>query len=219
MKRFPGDPSLKLEQYRAARKRYKKGQEVNASDMAAIAGMTWANMRKKIIADKSFPVLKHGSEGKAYSFDPAMVLDYFIEKTQSAIAARKAREGIVRLGVEGRQEIQGEGGSLGESDDLVLRSTAIKKYADAAMAMERLKAQQGQYILAVDVAAILFDMMATLQAEILSVSARLDPAGRMDNDSRSYIDKELRRILTEVQGKMMQWLEKRDTGSNNRRAA
>lgn len=219
MKRIASNPSLRLNAYTAAREQVEPGQQVNAAEMSQICQMTWANLRKKVEADPAFPVASRGSEGIAWSFDAAAVLDHLIAQARKTVAARQMRHGILAKvvsapGVSAPEEPDAEA----VSSDLVQHSRAIKSFADATMAMERAKAQQGQYVEAAKVSELLNDMMATMQAEVLSIGSRLDPAGRMSPDDRAYIEQELRRVLSETQTKMLNWLD-HETGADQRRAA
>lgn len=204
----------------AARKMVEPGTVVGGSELARMSGMTWRILRHRIESDPAFPVIERGSDGVAWQFDAAAALDRLIATARATAEARtngRARTArLAGLGGPGPAEKPKRKGKAkavdpepgipadlpGAAADMAQEARGIKALAEAQMLVFKLKVQQGEYVRADQVAALLTDIMATMQVETLGITTRLDKAGKWPPDLRAARDKELRTVLLHLQTKV-----------------
>jgi phage terminase Nu1 subunit (DNA packaging protein) len=192
----------------AARKRAKPGETINAAGLAKLTGSTWRILAKRIEADADFPVLQRGDLGKDWKFEVVAVLDHMIARGK-ALKAERIRKGAtaarlagVSTGKGGTEAVDGSA-TPDSAADMASHARALKALTEAQMMSHRLKREQGEYVRADAVRALLHDVMTTMQTEALAVTAKLDPAGVWPAGLRAQVEDEMRTVLLHVQRKVV----------------
>lgn len=203
------DPSPRLTMLRNARRKLKKGEMFNADEMAAVAGMTWRNMKPQVEADPKWPTVRRGSEGVAWQFNGRDVLGHMIGKLEVEQKERDARSARVAAMAGIPAEVARSGISVA---DLV-------KIDQLQTSAQRRKIEQREYVRRIEAENVITGIFTTMQSETLSLVAKLDPAGRWPASVRSEISDELRTLLVKLRDQVEGWLteDARSTGGARRR--
>lgn len=211
MTRLPADPVGRLATLEAARVGVEPGLILNANEMATVAGMSWANLKRIVESDPSFPVAQRGDMGVSWQFDAGKVLDHMIGSAKAERQRREARRADVSrlagLGVQPLPPLGGEAGGSGSAAERVQEARAINALIDAQAKLRLEKQKQGELIPRDRVRALLTDLMTTMQTETLAASSRMDPAGQWEPSFRSGVEEELRSVLTTVRDRLEKMLE------------
>jgi hypothetical protein len=186
------------------RKKVRKGEQFNADEMAAIAGMTWRNLKPQVDEDPAFPIVSRGSEGKPWVFDGRAVLDHMIARLELEAKEQQAREERVALMAGISPDLAASGMSVA---DLV-------KIDQLQTNAQRRKIEQGEYVRRDDAENAITGMFTTMQSETLATVSRLDPAGQWPPEVRAAVADALRTLLVRVHNGVSGWL-KSDAGSGS----
>lgn len=212
MPRVATDPTAYADALTAARADAAPATIVHAQELARAIGATWRIVEGWIHRDPDFPVRRRGGQGTPWQFDLIPVLDHLIARAEALTAARRARKADVsRLAGFGGGEAAsplaadppaGPGAAAAEVADRGAEARGLKALAEARMQIHKLKVLQGEYVRRDRVEALLADLMATMQAETLAVSAKRDPGGLWPPEVRVAVDEEQRNVLVTVRDKL-----------------
>lgn len=211
MPRVASDPAAYADALAGARAEAQPGATVNAQALARSFGATWRVVEGWIHKDPSFPVLSRGGQGTPWRFDLVAVLDHLVAQASALSSARRARRADVNrlagFGGSGPAPVVADaptpaGPAAGETADRAAEARGLKALAEARMQVHKLKVMQGEYVRRDRVEALLLDIMATMQAETLAVSAKRDPGGLWPAEIRASVDEEQRNVLVTVRDKL-----------------
>lgn len=208
MPRLAADLTALLPRLTAARKRAKPGQVINAAALATLTGSTWRILAKRIAADPEFPILQRGDLGKDWQFDTVAVLEHMIRRGK-ALKAERIKRGASAARLAGMSPRKGAAEAVDadatpdSAADMAAHARALRALAEAQMITHRLKREQGEYVSAEAVRALLHDIMTTMQTETLSVTSKLDPSGAWPAGLRASVEDEMRTVLLHIQRKVV----------------
>lgn len=181
----------------------KRGQIVGAEDMAAILGMTWANLRKTYVnADPAFPCLR-GAEGRSYEFDVQKVLRHLIARAKAQMAERdRHNASIARIA----------GISLPEQEG-TLSLAEQRQMLDITLKVQEQKRDQGGFLAAGEVRKFLIGYNQTVRDMLIGSGAVIDPTGDLDPARRAAFDDQMRDICLAVQARLDRFIKDYHAGS------
>ncbi|WP_334656744.1 hypothetical protein [Sphingomonas panaciterrae] len=192
MPRVAADPSAYLDQLNSARADAAPGTIVSASGLAKATGITWRVLERWAEKDAKLPVMQRGGPGTKWQFDLVAVLDHLIASGR-AIAVTKGQRSDEAARLAGISER-----TAMPLIDFGAEARGAKAIAEARLMTHRLKREQGEYIRADMVSALLNDLMGLMQTETLAITARIDPAGMWPAEHRAEVEDELRTVLITV---------------------
>jgi phage terminase Nu1 subunit (DNA packaging protein) len=192
MPRVAADPSAYLDQLTPARAAAAPGTMVSAAGLAKATGITWRVLERWAEKDTKLPVAQRGAHGTKWQFDLVAVLDHLIASGRkiATVKGQRSNEASRLAGMS-------ENASM-PLVDFGAEARGAKAIAEARLMTHRLKREQGEYIRADLVGALLNDLMGLMQSETLAITARIDPAGMWPAEHRADVEDELRTVLITV---------------------
>jgi hypothetical protein len=198
--RKPADPSARLALLRPALKQVKRGEKLNADDMAKVAQMTWRNMKLTIDKDADFPIDFRGGPGIAWVFDAAKVLKHLIVQCEKAIADRGIK--AARMARLSGQPAEYADQGPADSGEAPLAPNELKLLFDSQMVSHKLKEAQKKFMPRDATLAFLMDYHSQMQTETLGLLGKIDPAGQWPADVRKAVEDTMRSLLLNLQANM-----------------
>ncbi len=170
------------------------GQIVKADEMAAIARMTWQNLKTIIDRDGDFPVQFRGGPGIAWEFDAHKVITYMVAGYEGQI--NRQTETATRLA-----KLSGLTSEATDSTAEPVRMTPleVKQMTEALMAQTRLRQMQRELVPLPAVQSAIDEVFSTVQAETLAFIGSYDPAGTLPPDIQEAIMDYQRKLLVKLQ--------------------
>lgn len=210
MARTPADPSARLAVLRAARAIVGEGDKLNQAELATAIGLTTRQLREHLAEHPEWPVEQRGSEGKDYIFDGGAILDAMIAHWEGKLREREERaERIAKLaGITVPAEAAGR-----------LSLQDLREIEKLGREAQRRKIEQRDYVPKAEHEAVLTDVFTTVQTEILSAHAVLDPAGKWPPDVRADVIDFGRTLLVTIHDKIKDRLTDERSGRRARKRA
>ena len=202
--RKPADPAARLALLKAAQKKLRKGDVLNAPDMAAALSMTPRNLMLTIAQDPDLPIQKRGAQGRAYEFDAAAVIAHMIAKCEAALSERQSRAARVKR-LSGHQGAAATPGVPSDGDEL-LSVGDLRDINDLQLSVHKRKLQQGHFVVKDTVTAFMADYHAMFQDGVLGLLGKIDPAGQLPADVRLKVEDSMRTLLVNQQARMDRFL-------------
>lgn len=144
MPRIAATPATYLDQLLVARRRAKKGQTVNAKELADATAITWRVLEQWIVKDPKLPVAQRGDLGHPWRFDLRATLDYLIARGKAIQKQRaeRSKRTAKLAGFAAKGSPAGQAAKPSSSIDFVDRANearALKSLGEAQMITHRLK--------------------------------------------------------------------------------
>lgn len=193
------DPAVRLQRFRGLRAVAEPASKLTAAELAKALGFSWRHVKNMIDADAEFPIEVRGAEGAAWTFDLCAVLDHLIARDTALVALNDER--AARMA-----KLTGAAAVLDDQSRPRLSMDEMRQAANTVVALDKMKRQQGHYVLAEPARRFFQDYHQHFQTEALGVLSRIDPAGQLLPAIRESIETDMRNLLVDLQERQERFL-------------
>lgn len=204
MARGRADTAARLANFKAGLARIADEADVivGADELAQMAGMTRVQLVTYYInTDPAFPIIDRGGPGKPYRIDAKAALAHMIGRMEAQAEELKRQ-------AEGRQSLVGL--RTGSETPEVASWSDIKQQIEAVRQIERLRAEQRNYVPAAEHENVIRALFEIVTQTILSDRSRQDPTGRWSAEESARHDDMGRNLILEIERRVMQFFEELD---------